>query len=104
MRLLGPGCLWGASFYTVLLLVIIPKISIFYLLMQVELAYKVVVWCVVLSLLVGGFGGLNQASMKKLKMRQSFRYGKLLLTDINVMEDHQTIKLNSTSNFPAIQC
>ncbi|MDE0644575.1 MAG: proton-conducting transporter membrane subunit [bacterium] len=62
----APDVYGGASFYTILLLVTIPKISIFYLLMQVGLAYKVVVWCVVLSLLVGGIGGLNQASMKKL--------------------------------------
>jgi len=62
----APDVYGGASFYTILLLVTIPKISIFYLLMQVGLEYKIVVWCVVLSLLVGGVGGLNQASMKKL--------------------------------------
>ena len=49
---------YGASFYIILLLVPIRKMY-FYLLMQVGLAYNVVVWCVVLSLLVGGIGGLN---------------------------------------------
>ena len=62
----APDVYGGASFYTILLLVTIPKISIFYLLMQVGFEYKIVVWCVALSLLVGGIGGLNQASMKKL--------------------------------------
>ena len=61
----APDVYGGASFYTILLLVTIPKISIFYLLMQVEFEDKLVGWCVALSLLVGGIGGLNQASMKK---------------------------------------
>nr|YP_001648655.1 NADH dehydrogenase subunit 2 [Hippospongia lachne]ABW83935.1 NADH dehydrogenase subunit 2 [Hippospongia lachne] len=62
----APDVYGGASFYTILLLVTIPKISIFYLLMQVGFEDQIVVWCVALSLLVGGIGGLNQASMKKL--------------------------------------
>lgn len=62
----APDVYGGASFYTILLLVTIPKISIFYLLMQVGFEDKLVGWCVALSLLVGGIGGLNQASMKKL--------------------------------------
>lgn len=62
----APDVYEGAPTITTALLAIMPKIGVFFVLVQVGLVSNVVLFCGVLSVIYGAIGALNQTKMKRL--------------------------------------
>lgn len=62
----APDVYEGAPTITTALLAIMPKIGVFFVIVQVGLVSNVILFCGVLSVIYGAIGALNQTKMKRL--------------------------------------